>query len=142
MSPRKTVIRGATLVAIALAGLALPAGLLAAGSVVGVTGSTTTNTVTSTTATASTSTAAPITIPTTSSGGLSVLDGLAIGLVALVVFATIIYVIRRDARVHAPRGAAREIDRQRGTVAPRAERVKRSRARAKAARRARRRSGR
>jgi hypothetical protein len=59
-------------------------------------------------------------------------------IVALAVFATIIYVIRRDAHIHAPRHAAREIDRERGTVAPRTERIKRSRAKAKAARRARR----
>jgi len=61
-----------------------------------------------------------------------------IGVVAIALFATIIYIIRRDARIHAPRHSTREIDKERGTVAPRTERIKRSRAKAKAARRARR----
>jgi hypothetical protein len=87
-------------------------------------------------------TAPPVTLPSTTSGGLSALQEFGIAVVALAVFATIIFVIRRDARVHAPRHAPREIDRERGTAAPRTERIKRSRAKAKAARRARRRSGR
>jgi len=127
----------------AFAALALPAGVLAATPLSVTTTTSTTATVTPATTTTSTaSTAAPITIPTGASSGLSTLQYVGIGVVAIAVFATIIYVIRRDAHVHAPRHATREIDTQRGTVAPRAERVKRSRAKAKAARRARRRSGR
>jgi hypothetical protein len=107
-----------------------------------VTTTTPSSTVTTTTTTSSLTTAAPVTLPSTTSGGLSALQEAGIGVVALAVFATIIYVIRRDAHAHAPRHAAREIDRERGTAAPRTERIKRSRAKAKAARRARRRSGR
>ncbi len=118
-----------------LAALALPAGALAAAPFTGLTGSTSS---TSVTTTSSTSTAPPVTLPTTTSGGLSALDDLGIVVAAIAVFATIIYVIRRDAHIHAPRHATREIDRERGTVAPRTERIKRSRAKAKAARKARR----
>jgi hypothetical protein len=134
MNLRKPGVRAASVVAAACAALALPAGALATGlGTVATTSSTTTTSLT---------TAAPVTLPSSTSSGLSALQEAGIGIVALAVFGTIIYVIRRDARVHAPRHAAREIDRERGTAAPRTERIKRSRAKAKAARRARRRSGR
>jgi hypothetical protein len=135
MNLRNSGVRAATVVAAACVALALPAGALASG--LGSAASTTSSTTTS-----SLTTAPPVTLPSSSSGGLSALQEAGIGIVALAVFGTIIYVIRRDARVHAPRHAAREIDRERGTAAPRTERIKRSRAKAKAARRARRRSGR
>ena len=117
--------------------LALPATAFAAAPFGGLSTPTTTVPALSTTQTATT--AAPVTAPTTSSGsgGISTLDVVGIGAVALGLFGTIIYVIRRDAHAHAPRRATRNIDRGRATVAPRAERIKRSRARAKAARRAR-----
>ena len=122
----------ALLVALALpatAGAAAPFGSL----------STPTTTVPALNTTQTATTAAPVTAPTTStgSGGISTLDLIGIGVVAVGLFGTIIYVIRRDAHAHAPRRATRDIDRGRATVAPRAERIKRSRARAKAARRAR-----
>ncbi len=83
-------------------------------------------------------TAAPVTPTSTgTSGGISTLDYIGIGVVAIGIFAAIIQVIRRDARAHTSRSATRDIDRERATVAPRAERIKRSRAKAKAARRAR-----
>ncbi len=101
--------------------------------------STPTTTVPTVATTQTATTAAPVTVPTTTtgSGGISTFDVFGIGVVALGLFGTIIYVIRRDAHAHAPRRATRDIDRGRATVAPRAERIKRSRARAKAARRAR-----
>ena len=122
----------ALLVALALpatAGAAAPFGSL----------STPTTTVPALNTTQTATTAAPVTAPTTStgSGGISTLDLIGIGVVAVGLFVTIIYVIRRDAHAHAPRHATRELDRGRATVAPRTERIKRSRARAKAARRAR-----
>lgn len=120
-----------------LVAFALPATALAAAPFGGLSTPTTTVPALSTTQTATT--AAPVTAPTTSSGsgGISTLDVVGIGAVALGLFGTIIYVIRRDAHAHAPRRATRDIDRGRATVAPRTERIKRSRARAKAARRAR-----
>jgi hypothetical protein len=143
MNLRKPVLRAATAVVVMWAALALPAGALASGLGGVATTTTASNGVaTTSTTTSSLTTAPPVTLPSTTSGGLSALQEIAIGIVALAVFATIIYVIRRDARVHAPRHAPREIDRERGTAAPRTERIKRSRAKAKAARRARRRSGR
>jgi len=143
MNLRKQVVRALTAVLVASAALAFPAGALASGLGSGVSTTTTpSSTVTTATTTSSLTTAAPVTLPSTTSGGLSALQEAGIGVVALAVFATIIYVIRRDAHAHAPRHAAREIDRERGTAAPRTERIKRSRAKAKAARRARRRSGR
>jgi hypothetical protein len=118
-----------------VAALALPAAALAASPFGGL--STPTTSVPATT-TQTATTAAPVTVPsTTTSGGLSTLDVVGIAVVAFGVFATIIYVIRSDARAHAPRHATRDIDRERATVAPRADRIKRSRAKAKAARRAR-----
>ena len=120
-----------------LVAFALPATALAAAPFGGLSTPTTTVPALSTTQTATT--AAPVTAPTTSSGsgGISTLDVVGIGAVALGLFGTIIYVIRRDAHAHAPRRATRNIDRGRATVAPQPERIKRSRARAKAARRAR-----
>jgi hypothetical protein len=121
-----------------LAVLALPAGALASSSpFTGLNGAGTTSTPAVTTQTATT--AAPVTIPSTtqSGGGISALTEVGIAVVALGLFAAIVYVIRHDAHAHAPRHAARDIDRGRATVAPRTERIKRSRAKAKAARRAR-----
>jgi hypothetical protein len=128
--------------ALVLAGaLALPAGALAAPTpFTGVTGVGGSSSSVQTATTSTATTAAPITIPsTTSSGGLPGYDYILIAVVVVILFATIGYLIRRDAHEHAPRHAARDIDRGRGTVAPQTERRKRSRARAKAARRARRR---
>jgi hypothetical protein len=118
-----------------VAALAVPAGALASSPFTGLGGTASTPATTTQTAT----TAAPVTIPTTttSGGGISSLTEVGIAVVALGVFAAIIYVIRHDAHAHAPRHAARDIDRGRATVAPRTERIKRSRAKAKAARRAR-----
>ena len=120
--------------------LALPSAAVAAAPLsTGLGGS---STVTSTSATQTATTAAPVTLPTTttSSGGLTTLDYVLIAFVVVILFVTIVYFVRRDAHLNAPRHAARDLDRGRGTVAPQAERVKRNRARAKAARRARRRS--
>jgi hypothetical protein len=121
---------------VSVAVLALPAGALASSPFTGLSGGTTS---TPATTTQTATTAAPVTIPTTttSGGGISLLTEVGIAVVALGVFAAIIYVIRHDAHAHAPRHAARDIDRGRATVAPRTERIKRSRAKAKAARRAR-----
>lgn len=120
-----------------LVALALPASAFAASPFGSLSTPTTTVPALSTTQTATT--AAPVTAPSTTSGsgGISTLDIVGIGALTLGLFGTIIYVIRRDAHAHAPRHAARDIDRGRATVAPRTERIKRSRARAKAARRAR-----
>jgi hypothetical protein len=94
---------------------------------------------TTTTATSTATTAPAVTIPTTStSSGLSTLDYALIAAAVVILFATLTYLIRRDARTHAPRHAMRDIYRGRGTVTPQTERVKRARARAKRARRARR----
>jgi hypothetical protein len=120
-----------------VAALALPASALASSPFGGL--STPTTSVPATTVQTAT-TAAPVTVPSTNTGtggGISTLDFVGIGVAAIGLFATIIYVIRSDARAHAPRHAGRDIDRERATVAPRAERIKRSRAKAKAARRAR-----
>lgn len=134
----------ALVAALVLAGaLALPAGALAGSTpftgVTGAGGASSSGQVTTTATTATT--APPVTLPstTTSGGGLPGYDYILIAAVVLILFATIAYLIRRDAHLHAPRHAARDIDRGRGTVAPQTERRKRSRARAKAARRARRR---
>jgi len=129
-------IRAGALALATVAALALPASGLAATPYTGLGGGTSSST--TTTSTSSTTTAPPVALPTTTSSGLSTLAYVGIGVVAIAIFGTIIYVIRRDARIHAPRHAAREIDKERGTVAPRTERIKRSRAKAKAARRARR----
>jgi hypothetical protein len=120
-----------------LVALALPATALASAPFEGLSTPTTTVPAVSTTQTATT--AAPVTAPTTTSGsgGITTFDVIGIAAVALGLFGTIIYVIRRDAHSHAPRRATRDLDRGRATVAPRTERIKRSRARAKAARRAR-----
>jgi len=91
-----------------------------------------TSTATVTTATATTSASA------TTGGGLDSLEKIGIGVAVLVLFGSIAYVIRSDARAHVSRRATIDIDRERATVQPRAERIKRSRAKAKAARRARR----
>ena len=122
-------------VAALVAALALPASALAASPFGGLTTPTTSvPAVTTQTAT----TAAPVTPTSTGTGGgISTLDYLGIGVVAIGIFAAIIYVIRSDAHAHTSRRASRDIDRGRATVAPRTERIKRSRAKAKAARRAR-----
>jgi hypothetical protein len=139
MISRKLAARMATLLVVALVMLVPVAGALAGTPFTGGLGSSS-GASTATSTTTSETTAAPVTLTTTSSGsgGLSVLDEAGIALVALIVFVSIAYVIRRDAHAHAPRHANFEIDRERGTVAPRTERIKRSRAKAKAARRARR----
>jgi hypothetical protein len=119
--------------------LALPAAALAATPLSGLTGSGGT-TATQTATTSTQTTAPPITIPSTtsSSGGLPTYAYILIAVVVVILFAGITYWIRRDAHLHAPRHATRDIDRGRGTVAPQTERRKRSRAKAKRARRARR----
>ncbi len=133
----------ALLAALVLAGaLALPAGA-AAGTTpfTGLTGGGGSTSSGQTTTTATATTAPPVKIPSAAPSGSS-LPTYAYILIAafvVVVFGTIAYLIRRDAHLHAPRHAVRDIDRGRGTVAPQTERRKRSRARAKAARKARRR---
>jgi len=131
-------------VALLLVGvLALPA-TAAAGTTpfTGLTGAGGSSNPAQTTTTSTVTTAPPITIPSTSTsgGGLPTYDYILIAAVVVILFGSITYLIRRDAHLHAPRHAARAIDRGRGTVAPLTERRKRSRARAKAARKARRRS--
>jgi hypothetical protein len=129
-----------SIVALALAAvLAAPAVAAAAAPFSGVPGPAGSSTTAQTTTTATATTAAPITIPTTTSGdGLPTYAYILIGAVVVILFASITYWIRRDAHLHAPRHATRTIDRGRGTVAPVTERRKRSRAKGKAARRARR----
>ena len=123
-------------VAALVVALALPAAALASSPFGGLTTTPTTSVPAATTQTATT--AAPVTPTSTGgSGGISTLDYIGIGVVAIGIFATIIHVIRRDAHAHTSGRASRDIDRGRATVAPRAERIKRSRAKAKAARRAR-----
>jgi hypothetical protein len=127
--PRRLV--GPTVLAVALA---LPAGASASQFTV----------TTSTSATAAPATTSPaVTTATATSsstgGGLSTLDDIGIVVVALGLFVSIAWYIHDDARLHLPRHKPNfSIDRERATVAPRADRVKRSRAKAKAARRARR----
>ena len=113
------------------ASLALPAGARASQfTIPSTTTATTSSTAAVTTATATTS---------SSGGGLSTLDDIGIVVVALGLFGSIAWYIHDDARLHAGRrSTTTSIDRERATIAPRAERIKRSRAKAKAARRARR----
>jgi hypothetical protein len=59
--------------------------------------------------------------------------------IAVVLIGSIVYVIRRDARSHAPNAGAPDRGGTRGTVAPLDKRVARNRAKAKAARRQRKR---
>jgi len=97
--------------------------------------------VTSSTSTAAASSTQAVTTATATSsssgGGLSTLDDAGIVVVALGLFGSIAWYIHDDARLHVGRRRATpSIDRERATVAPRAERIKRSRAKAKAARRA------
>jgi hypothetical protein len=88
----------------------------------------------------------PLTVPnptptSTTSGGISTAESMALGLVVLLVLAGIGRFIVVDARARSARRAVREIDRGRGSVRPIEHRVKRGRAkekRARAARRARR----
>jgi hypothetical protein len=119
--------------------LALPAASFAATPLSGLTGSAGSTVTQTTTATATTAPA--VTIPSatsTNGGGLPTYAYILIAVVVVILFAGITYWIRRDAHLHAPRHATRDIDRGRGTVAPQTERRKRSRAKAKRARRARR----
>jgi hypothetical protein len=60
--------------------------------------------------------------------------------IGVVLLGSIVYVIRRDARIHAPRATASERGAPRATVAPLSKRVERNRAKGKAARRQRKRS--
>jgi hypothetical protein len=71
--------------------------------------------------------------------GLSKNEEVLIFGIGAVLIGLIVFVIRRDARSHAPEGASTERGRQRGTVAPLAKRVERNRAKGKAARRQRKR---
>jgi len=81
------------------------------------------------------------TSPDTSSAGrgLSTSQEALIFGIGAVLIGLIVFVIRRDARTHAPAGSSIERGRQRGTVAPLAKRVERNRAKGKAARRQRKR---
>jgi hypothetical protein len=75
----------------------------------------------------------------TGAGGLTTIEVLGIAVATIAVFGAIFYAIRSDARSHTPSGdAGLDYNRERGTVTPRADRVRRSRAKSKAARRARR----
>lgn len=135
-SLRVPALLGAIVVSVALA---LPPAALAATPFSGLTGSGG-STTSQTTTTSTTGTATPITIPstTTGGGGLPTYAYVLIAIVVVILFGAITYWIRRDAHLHQPRHAARDLDRGRGTIAPVTERRKRSRAKAKAARRARR----
>jgi hypothetical protein len=89
-------------------------------------------------------TAPPVTTTTatdsSSAGrGLSKNEEALIFVIGLVLLGSIVYVIRRDARSHAPQASAGERSGARGTVPPLAKRVERNRAKAKAARRQRKR---
>jgi len=92
------------------------------------------------TPTAPTTPATTTTADSSSAGrGLSTNEEALIFGIGAVLIGLIVYVIRRDARTHAPEGSSTERARQRGTVAPLGKRVERNRARAKAARRQRKR---
>ncbi|HWH10810.1 MAG TPA: hypothetical protein VG165_06750 [Solirubrobacteraceae bacterium] len=90
------------------------------------------------------------TVPTTTSAttadtssagrGLSKNEEALIFGIAIVLIGSIVYVIRRDARTHAPNASASDRGGGRATVPPLAKRVERNRAKAKAARRQRKRS--
>ena len=118
------------------AALAVPAGALANNPLTGIPTGTTSTPATTSTATVTTATATSAASAT--GGGLNTIEKLGIGVAVLALFGSIAYIIRNDARAHASTRATIDIDRERATVKPRAERIKRSRARAKAARRARR----
>lgn len=118
------------------AALAAPGSAVAANPLTGVPGGTVSTPASTGTATVTTATATSAASAT--GGGLNGIETIGIGVVVVVLFGSIAYVIRSDARSHVSSRATIDIDRERATVRPRAERVKRSRARAKAARRARR----
>jgi hypothetical protein len=71
--------------------------------------------------------------------GLSKNQEALIFVVGLVLLSSIVFVIRRDARTHAPKATSTERGAGRGTVPPLAKRVERNRAKGKAARRQRKR---
>ena len=130
--PRIRPLAGALVVA---AALAAPGSAFANNPLTGVPVTTTTTPATTGTATVTTATSTAV---STGGGGLNTIDQVGIGVVVLVLFGSIAYIIRSDARAHVSKRATIDIDRERATVRPRAERVKSSRAKAKAARRARR----
>ena len=117
--------------------LAAPGIAVAANPLTGVPSGTTTTPATTGTATVTTATATTA-VTSANGGGLTPFETIGIGVVVVVLFGSIAYIIRSDARSHVSDRATIDIDRERATVRPRAERVKRSRARARAARRARR----
>ncbi len=117
----------------------MPAAALAGNPLTNIPGTTSTTPAVTTPATATVTTATATSSSSSSGGGLNTIELAGIGVVVLVLFASIAWVIHGDARAHAPtRSQTIDINRERGTVRPRAERVKESRAKAKAARRARR----
>ena len=130
--PRIRSLVGALVVAGALAA---PGSAFANTPLTGVPATTATTPASTGTATVTTATS---TATATTGGGLSSIDQIGIGVVVVVLFGSIAYVIRSDARAHVSKRATIDIDRERATVRPRAERIKSSRAKAKAARRARR----
>jgi hypothetical protein len=138
-------MRSASLRRITLAGAlaltmacAAPSVAAAASPLTGLT-TTTTTTATAPAAPAVTTATSTTANSSTGTGGLTTIEVLGIAVAVLAVFGAIFYAIRSDARSHTPRGdATLDIDRERGTVTPRADRVRRSRAKAKAARKARR----
>jgi hypothetical protein len=86
----------------------------------------------------------PVTTTTTADSssagrGLSKNEEALIFVIGLILLGSIVYVIRRDARSHAPKAGSTERSGGRGTVPPLAKRVERNRAKAKAARRQRKR---
>lgn len=97
---------------------------------------------TSTTQAPSTQSTGPVTVApastSSSSGGLSSAEEIAIFVAAALVIAVIARIIMSDARRHTPAGDAPDWERARGTVKPLEQRIKESRAKAKRARRARR----
>ena len=80
------------------------------------------------------------TTPSTSGGGLSTTEQIAVFGAGIVLIGGIAFLIRRDARSAAPVTTRALSDAPRATVKPRAKRVEQSRARAKAARRQRKRA--
>jgi hypothetical protein len=90
-------------------------------------------------------TTTPVTTTSTTADSSSAGQGLSknqealIFVIGAILLASIVFVIRRDARSHAPKATTTERGAQRGTVPPLAKRVERNRAKGKAARRQRKR---
>jgi predicted lipid-binding transport protein (Tim44 family) len=139
-APRPRRLHRLLAAAACAASLAAPAAALANNPLTGTPAATSsTPSVTTPATTATVTTATATTSASGTGGGINAIETAGIGVVVVVLFLSIAWVIHSDARLHAPtRRQTIDINRERGTVRPRAERVKSSRAKAKAARRARR----